>query len=56
MDVVAEGIEEEAQAEKLLEFGCPGGQGYLFGKPADAATTLGYLRDSFRGAGRGIAP
>ncbi|MBA3447661.1 MAG: EAL domain-containing protein [Pseudaminobacter sp.] len=50
MDVVAEGIEQEAQADRLTEFGCAGGQGYLFGKPADADATLGYLRDSFRGA------
>ena len=50
MDVVAEGIELEAQAERLVQFGCAGGQGYLFGKPADAEATLGYLRDSFRGA------
>ena len=50
MDVVAEGIEEEAQAGKLVEFGCGGGQGYLFGRPVDATATLGYLRDSFRGA------
>lgn len=48
MDVVAEGIEQEAQAERLIEFGCRGGQGYLFGKPADADATLAYLRDSFR--------
>ena len=52
MDVVAEGIEEEAQADRLVEFGCLGGQGYLFGKPADADATLGYLRDAFRGARR----
>ena len=50
MDVVAEGIEEEAQAERLIEFGCAGGQGYLFGRPANANATLGYLRDNFRGA------
>ncbi|GLS31960.1 GGDEF-domain containing protein [Mesorhizobium albiziae] len=52
MDVVAEGIEEEAQADRLVQFGCAGGQGYLFGRPADADATLGYLRDSFRGAAR----
>lgn len=50
MDVVAEGIEQEAQADRLVQFGCAGGQGYLFGKPANADATLGYLRDSFRGA------
>jgi diguanylate cyclase (GGDEF)-like protein len=55
MEVVAEGIEEEAQADRLVEFGCGGGQGYFFGKPADADATLGYLRDSFRGALRAKA-
>jgi diguanylate cyclase (GGDEF)-like protein len=55
MDVVAEGIEQEAQADRLVQFGCGGGQGYLFGKPADADSTLGYLRDSFRGALRAKA-
>ena len=55
MDVVAEGIEEEAQADRLAQFGCAGGQGYLFGKPANADATLGYLRDSFRGALRAKA-
>jgi diguanylate cyclase (GGDEF)-like protein len=48
MDVVAEGIEEEAQAERLIQFGCAGGQGYLFGKPVNADATLGYLRDTLR--------
>jgi predicted signal transduction protein with EAL and GGDEF domain len=52
MDVVAEGIEEEGQADRLVQFGCKGGQGYFFGKPADAQATLGYLRDAFRGAAR----
>jgi diguanylate cyclase (GGDEF)-like protein len=48
MDVVAEGIEDEAQAQKLIQFGCAGGQGYLFGKPVDADATLLYLRDALR--------
>jgi diguanylate cyclase (GGDEF)-like protein len=52
MDVVAEGIEEQGQADRLVEFGCANGQGYLFGKPVDAMATLGYLRDSYRGAMR----
>jgi len=55
MDVVAEGIEQEAQADRLIQFGCAGGQGFLFGRPADADATLGYLRDSFRGALRAKA-
>ncbi len=55
LDVVAEGIEEEAQADMLVQIGCQRGQGYFFGKPADADSTLGYLRDSFRGAARAKA-
>ena len=56
MDVVAEGIEEEAQAERLIAFGCAGGQGYMFGKPVDADATLAYLRENLRGARRsGVA-
>jgi diguanylate cyclase (GGDEF)-like protein len=55
MDVVAEGIEDEAQADRLVQFGCGGGQGYFFGKPANAEATLGYLRDSHRGALRAKA-
>jgi EAL domain-containing protein (putative c-di-GMP-specific phosphodiesterase class I) len=35
---VAEGIERADQLEKLRELGCELGQGYLFMKPADAAT------------------
>jgi predicted signal transduction protein with EAL and GGDEF domain len=55
MDVVAEGIEEEGQADRLVQFGCEGGQGFYFGKPANAQATLGYLRDMFRGAARANA-
>lgn len=46
MDVVAEGIEEEGQAARLVEFGCAGGQGYLFGKPCNAEDTVAYLRQN----------
>ena len=52
MDVVAEGIEEDAQAARLTQFGCGGGQGYLFGKPVDAEATMGYLRDAYRAMAR----
>ena len=35
--VVAEGIENQAHRLKLLQLGCPYGQGYLFSKPVSAA-------------------
>ncbi len=41
--VVAEGIETQVEAERLRALRCGFGQGYLFGKPADAAATLAYL-------------
>jgi predicted signal transduction protein with EAL and GGDEF domain len=47
MEVVAEGIEHEAQATRLVQFGCGGGQGYLFGKPRDAEGTMAYLRQAY---------
>ena len=55
MEVVAEGIETEAQADKLIKYGCRGGQGYLFGKPVDADATLAYLRDAAFVARRAFA-
>jgi diguanylate cyclase (GGDEF)-like protein/PAS domain S-box-containing protein len=36
MDVVAEGVETEAQLTQLKTLGCEFGQGYLFSKPLDA--------------------
>jgi len=45
IEAVAEGIEYEEQATRLIEFGCRGGQGYLFGKAVDAEATLALLRD-----------
>jgi diguanylate cyclase (GGDEF)-like protein/PAS domain S-box-containing protein len=35
MSVVAEGVEEVSDADRLAEAGCPNAQGYLFGKPMD---------------------
>ncbi len=36
LEVIAEGIETEAQREALVEMGCVYGQGYLFGHPQPA--------------------
>jgi EAL domain-containing protein (putative c-di-GMP-specific phosphodiesterase class I) len=55
IEAVAEGIEEEEQAARLIEFGCRGGQGFLYGKATDAETTLALLRNAARVPRTGIA-
>lgn len=40
LSVVAEGIEEDEQAEKLVSLGCRLGQGYYYGKPVRAEHTI----------------
>jgi len=44
MQLVAEGVETEAQAEHLTLLGCDLAQGYLFSKPVDAAAFEALLR------------
>lgn len=46
--VVAEGIEHSSEALKLKALGCGLGQGYFYGKPADADATLRYLSEHYR--------
>ena len=48
LEVVAEGIEERAEEEKLCALGCAMGQGYFYGRPADAAATQRYLHENYR--------
>lgn len=48
LKVIAEGIEEEAQAEKLMAFGCRSGQGYFYGKPMPADDALAYIEERRR--------
>jgi EAL domain-containing protein (putative c-di-GMP-specific phosphodiesterase class I) len=48
LEVVAEGIEEPADAEKLKALGCAMGQGYHYGRPVDAMATLAYLDRHYR--------
>jgi diguanylate cyclase (GGDEF)-like protein/PAS domain S-box-containing protein len=40
LDVVAEGIETQAESELLTRLGCPFGQGYLFARPLAAVDAL----------------
>ncbi|MCZ7564892.1 MAG: EAL domain-containing protein [Burkholderiales bacterium] len=44
LDVIAEGVESEAQYRNLLEKGCAEMQGYFFGRPMSAAEFSGRLR------------
>lgn len=44
MDVVAEGVETEAQLEHLKQLGCKYGQGYLFSKPVPEHQALEILK------------
>ncbi|MEZ4598179.1 MAG: EAL domain-containing protein [Syntrophotaleaceae bacterium] len=45
MDIVAEGVETEAQSSLLQQLGCRLGQGYLFGKPQSLEVFLtAYLK------------
>ena len=44
MTVVAEGIETQAQLERLGQLGCPFGQGYFFSKPLSASDATDLLR------------
>ena len=48
LDIIAEGIEEPAQAILLYEMGCTVGQGYYFSRPVDPMT----FRDRFLTAAR----
>lgn len=45
MEVVAEGVETEAQYEFLMERGCNNMQGFLFSKPLPAREFEAYVRD-----------
>jgi EAL domain-containing protein (putative c-di-GMP-specific phosphodiesterase class I) len=45
MDVVAEGIETDTQAEALRALGCRRGQGFLFAKPLPADEARRALAD-----------
>ncbi|MDG2453195.1 MAG: bifunctional diguanylate cyclase/phosphodiesterase [Paracoccaceae bacterium] len=40
MTIVVEGIETDAQADIVRDFGCHNAQGFLFGGPKDATTTF----------------
>ena len=45
MDVIAEGIETEDQAARLINLECNLGQGYFYSKPTDAAQAEAILEE-----------
>ena len=45
LEVVAEGIERPSQMAALRLLGCKTGQGFLIGRPMDAAATERWLRE-----------
>ncbi len=45
VDVIAEGVEHEATADRLQAMGCPTAQGYLFARPMPADAMLAWLRE-----------
>ncbi len=47
MDAVAEGIETQAQLEKLKQLGCEFGQGYLFSHPLSSEAATQFLAKYF---------
>jgi EAL domain-containing protein (putative c-di-GMP-specific phosphodiesterase class I) len=49
LDIVAEGIETEDVAARLLALGCPIGQGYLFDRPLEGAALGRLLADAHGG-------
>ena len=46
LQVIAEGVETEAQAEFLQSIQCNEGQGYLYAKPMDATDFEAWLKTS----------
>lgn len=44
MQIIAEGIEREVEADTLLQLGCQEGQGYLYGRPMAAPALLEWVR------------
>jgi EAL domain-containing protein (putative c-di-GMP-specific phosphodiesterase class I) len=44
LTVIAEGIEEEDQAQTLLRMGCHEGQGYLYAKPMTSQQLIEWIQ------------
>jgi diguanylate cyclase (GGDEF)-like protein/PAS domain S-box-containing protein len=51
IDVIAEGVETDAQRNKLAALGCEYGQGYFFSKPVDCRSAEAFMFAHFSHAG-----
>lgn len=54
--VIAEGIEEPAQAALLAQLGCRAGQGWLIGRPLQGEALQAFWRERMHSAARNIVP
>ena len=53
LDVVAEGVETEAQLAGLKEMGCDFAQGYLFARPLDRVAAAKWMKEHWKGKSNG---
>ena len=55
VDVVAEGVEDEATMDRLIEYGCDAAQGYYFSRPVPADELAQWLETSSFGLPRRLS-
>ncbi len=56
IEVIAEGIEEPAQAALLAQLGCRAGQGWLIGRPLQGEALQAFWRERMRAAAQNVVP
>lgn len=54
MNIIAEGVENNSQLQRLRELECPQVQGFLFSRPVDSKTAAAILKSSLQKFGRYI--
>jgi EAL domain-containing protein (putative c-di-GMP-specific phosphodiesterase class I) len=56
LEVIAEGVENEAQRSRLQRMGCDAMQGYLFSPPTTAADVIGLVENAERSHSSNVLP